>query len=312
MTPFRAADAHVSSKVLRRAARERVIRELVHGVYLNSETWPTDPQQQRLVMALAHQVRRPELVASHSCAATAWSTPTIGTHASLEFSVQKGTGQRSGREPRVRARDLPPGHVRTLTEGPAAGLNLTSPMRTAIDLAATGRLAAGLAALDFALRSELLVETSGRDARRLSHAQCAAFTEDQLTLAAEVRWTRREARQLELALALCSPLRESPGESASYAAIALSDLPLPDCQMPIVIRNRTVYPDFLWEAERVVGECDGLVKYRNADPNALVLEKLRQEALELAGWRVVRWTASEAFYQPAKVVARIGRALRRD
>lgn len=295
--------------MLRRAARKGSIRELVHGVYLNDRAWPQDPPDQHLIMALAHQVRRPELVASHISGATAWSTPLFGPRRQPEFSVPRDSGQRSGRDPRVRARDLPPGHLRTLAEGPAAGLVVTSPMRTAIDLAAVGQLAAGLMALDHTLRTELLAERSIHAVRHMPRSVLAAFVQSRLSLAAEVRWTRTEARHLEVALAHCSPLRESPGESASYAAIVLSGLPLPDCQVPIIANGRTVYPDFLWEAERVIGECDGLVKYREAEPNTLVLEKLRQEALELAGWRVVRWTASEAFYEPRTIIARINRAL---
>lgn len=185
-------------------------------------------------------------------------------------------------------------------------------MRTAIDLAAVGALAAGLSALDHTLRTELLAERPIHVVRHMPSSERTEFIQSRLSLAAEVRWTRKEARHLELAFSHCSPLRESPGESVSYAAIALSDLPLPDCQVPITVRSRTVYPDFLWEAERVVGECDGLVKYRDADPNTLVLEKLRQEALEQAGWRVVRWTVSEALHHPDRIIARITRALTGD
>jgi very-short-patch-repair endonuclease len=57
----------------------------------------------------------------------------------------------------------------------------------------------------------------------------------------------------------------------------------------------------------VIGEADGLGKYDR--PGALHEEKLRQEALEQLGLRVVRWTHEEMWLRPAVVLERIRRAL---
>lgn len=66
--------------------------------------------------------------------------------------------------------------------------------------------------------------------------------------------------------------------------------------------------DFLF-AERVIGECDGAVKY--ADPQALWREKKRQEDLEQAGYIVVRWTWEEIVHRPWIVIRRILNAIER-
>ena len=59
----------------------------------------------------------------------------------------------------------------------------------------------------------------------------------------------------------------------------------------------------------VLGEADGRGKY--TDPTVLYAEKTRQEALERAGWIVVRWTWDELARTPEVVVARIAAALER-
>ena len=74
--------------------------------------------------------------------------------------------------------------------------------------------------------------------------------------------------------------------------------------------GRTYWADMAWHGGRVIGECDGLVKY--ADPQALYAEKLRQEAIENAGSRVVRWTRTEVLRSPDRLAERVLCALARD
>jgi very-short-patch-repair endonuclease len=49
------------------------------------------------------------------------------------------------------------------------------------------------------------------------------------------------------------------------------------------------------------------VKY--STPEDLLAEKRRQESLEQAGWRVVRWDWNEGVVQPHLMVARLAAAL---
>ena len=85
------------------------------------------------------------------------------------------------------------------------------------------------------------------------------------------------------------------------------DLPLPACQAEIRTPGGSLFPDFLWEEQRLIGEVDGAVKYLSAQ--AYVLEKEREQALRDAGYGIVRWLAKEIMLDPAAVMARIARAL---
>ena len=53
--------------------------------------------------------------------------------------------------------------------------------------------------------------------------------------------------------------------------------------------------DFAWPEFRVVGECDGKVKYSGPQAaDAIMAEKRREESLRQVGWWVVRWGWAEA------------------
>lgn len=79
------------------------------------------------------------------------------------------------------------------------------------------------------------------------------------------------------------------------------------CQVAIPTPAGVFFPDFLWEAERVIGEADGRIKYE--DSAAIVREKEREQHLRDLGYGIVRWLGKEIHLQPGVVVARVGRAL---
>ena len=83
---------------------------------------------------------------------------------------------------------------------------------------------------------------------------------------------------------------------------------MPEPQVRIETEVGPVWPDFLWRAAMVIVEVDGKVKYRD-DPDALVREKLRQEALEKLGYVVIRWMAEDVWRRPEELVARLWRVL---
>ena len=71
--------------------------------------------------------------------------------------------------------------------------------------------------------------------------------------------------------------------------------------------------DGLWEDAGVVLEVDGMLKYRqptaDGELDPLSAEKIRQEAIEQAGYRVVRVTWADLHRWPERTVARIRRVL---
>jgi very-short-patch-repair endonuclease len=103
---------------------------------------------------------------------------------------------------------------------------------------------------------------------------------------------------------------ESPLESVSRAVLHERELPAPELQVEVVAREGSSYRvDFLWRAQGVVGEADGLQKY--SDPKVLRLEKIRQERLEQLGLKVLRWNWREMLVDTDATMARIARALSR-
>jgi hypothetical protein len=137
------------------------------------------------------------------------------------------------------------------------------------------------------------------------------YTNPRLTAAArdELRKVAgvRPGSGLLRAIALVDPARESAAESLSAGHFELAGLPRPVFQARIPTARGTFYPDCLWEGERLIGECDGAVKYARAE--AYVQEKEREQALRDAGYRIVRWLAKETMTAPEEVVARVARKL---
>jgi len=81
---------------------------------------------------------------------------------------------------------------------------------------------------------------------------------------------------------------ESPGESLSRVALASHGLPAPQQQAWISDDAGTIgRVDFLWPAERTVGEFDGRSKYERVED--LWAEKRREDRLRSQGYEVVRW-----------------------
>ena len=119
---------------------------------------------------------------------------------------------------------------------------------------------------------------------------------------------RGRSRLLSL-ISMIDPRLESVLECISWSRFLEAGIPLPSPQAVIAgASGRRWRVDFLF-GDRVVGECDGAVKY--ADGRSLWREKKRQEDLEQAGYIVVRWTWEEIVYHPHIVLARIALALAR-
>jgi hypothetical protein len=118
----------------------------------------------------------------------------------------------------------------------------------------------------------------------------------------------RRLPALAAAINRCDPGRESPAESLSAGWFAVAGLPTPLFQPPVDTPFGTLYPDCLWPEARLVGECDGAIKY--ADARGYVNEKEREQVLRDLGFRIVRWLAKEIMLDPQRVVERVARNLR--
>ncbi len=96
-------------------------------------------------------------------------------------------------------------------------------------------------------------------------------------------------------------------ESISRFHLCQEGLPEPDLQVPFYDADGLIgYVDMAWPGLKVIGEADGLGKYRSGQD--LIAEKIREDRLRALGWIVVRWTWEEIFRNPRAVAERIWRA----
>lgn len=183
------------------------------------------------------------------------------------------------------------------------GYPVTTPARTAVDLAAGLELPQALVLLDCAARRECQRFVANPRRRDLANARLAEAARARLQDAASTRGVVR----LDAAVEFANALRESPAESLSAGHFLLAGLPMPVFQAEIRTALGVFYPDFYWPEFGIVGECDGAGKYDR--PSSALDEKRREQALRDVVRGMVRWLASEIMFQPWVVVERVARAL---
>jgi len=160
-----------------------------------------------------------------------------------------------------------------------AGVRVTSPARTVVDLARSVGFEAGVVVADQALAG-----------RAVTPEELAAALRRQLGWPGIPR-----ARRV---VAFASGASRSVGESRSRVAIANAGLPAPVLQWIVSDEHgrHLGTADFGWPQWSTVGEFDGLIEYgRLLEPgqspsDVVVAEKLREDALRAHGLHVVRWT----------------------
>ncbi|WP_402461680.1 hypothetical protein [Isoptericola aurantiacus] len=163
--------------------------------------------------------------------------------------------------------DLP---VRDRTE--VSGVPVTTLERTVVDCARILRPAQGLVVADSALRG-------GADPALIDEIlrECAG---------------RRGVVRAREVLGLSDVRAESPGESILRWIVHDEGLPAPRPGLDVDTERGTFWVDLAWPEWKVAVEFDGAVKYSGGaygDPSArVVAEKARQDALEEAGWIVIR------------------------
>ncbi len=312
-TPFtlaQVAPLGITDKRLRSARAADAITRLRRGVYVASPAVPDDPVALHLLRALAEQVASPDWVASHDTAALALGLPlpmdSPGAAGPTHLTQAK---TRTGRSLRTEGRHLhlgplPQHHVQTLP----SGLVVTSPARTALDVAGRLDLPNGLMIVDAAARCELVALAGSADRRHYGNPRLVSAATRPLVEALGHLPDPRAGKRLSTLLGLVDVRRETPLESFSAGHIHLAGLPEPQPQARIRTAGGTYWVDFLWERFRVIGEADGEGKYRDA--SEYTREKVREGHLRDEGYAIVRWTGREMFATPGSVIARIARWLR--
>lgn len=292
----------ITDAMIRGRLRSGELVAIRDGVYLSAAAWPDEPAAQHLIRGHGELVANPSAVLSHQSAAVVWRLPTpgFGDWHDLPVSVTLPVvGHRSRTGQAVHRRGPLP---LTQVQRDADGYPVTSPARTAVDLAAALELPQALVLLDAAAR--LICQGLVPVIRRRDYAS-------QRLVAAAVELLEEAAKTIHCArlrpmFSLVDPGRESAAESLSAGHFELAGLPRPRYQAELRTHRGTFFADALWD-DRLVGECDGAVKY--SDASAYVREKEREQVLRDLGYRFVRWQAKEIMTNPEVVVDRVARAL---
>ncbi|WP_431968020.1 hypothetical protein [Nocardia sp. bgisy134] len=270
-------------------------RRVRRGAYLNAGRMAElSAEEKHLALARAVcQVSSPKAVVSHISAAMAhglshWDVPTHRVHLTRDRSA----GARTSRQVVLHAARIEADEVVR-----CGGLTMTSAARTVVDLARTIPFERAVVVGDSALRLGAvtpadLLEQLGRSKGRPGNSA---------------------ARR---AIASMDGRSESVGESRSRVAIRAAGLPNPELQARITTPEGTCIArvDFLFPGLGVVGEFDGLMKYRAAHrgprtaEDVVIAEKAREDALRALGWLVVRWTWAELEAPNAPWLTRLTRA----
>ncbi len=161
------------------------------------------------------------------------------------------------------------------------GIWLTTPVRTAYDLARRPDLTEAVTAVD-----------------TLAH-RCSV-TPDELRALRSRHLGSPGNPRIESVLGLVDPRSESPMESRIRTRLALGGLP-PQVQFPVTACGRCFRLDLAYPAVRLGVEYDG-GHHRTAEQARRDLE--REAMLAAAGWKIIRFDAWTVLNRPRLLVAR--------
>ncbi|MFI7586749.1 hypothetical protein ACIB24_06700 [Spongisporangium articulatum] len=260
-------------------AREKgYLVPLGRGIFTTARLWAhADGRLRHALKVRARQRRNPMLVAVGPSAAAlrGWPLP-YGPPDVPILSLPRDLDHRGapGRQGNVLLRRSFLGYGEVVSRD---GLLLTNPVRTVIDCARQLGPTWGLAIGDVALqrcdigRLEILAHLEGSPGASGNRA---------------ARWVAEHVRR--------GP--ESVLESLARAVIVLGGFPEPTPQVWVATRRGAFRVDLMDEANRVVTEADGRLKYRvdDEDPDAAVWEeKLRQDAIRDERFEVERFVMAD-------------------
>ncbi len=259
-----------------RVARGYLVR-VHHGVYsVGDPSLIPFAAESAAVLALGSGA-----VLSHRSAAALWGLAPAAADGVVDVTVidRRARPRRAVRMHRVT--DLDPADTRR-----HAGLPVTAPARTLIDLAAG------------ASHAELT--------RALAEARVLRLVSDRsLTAAIERAGRRRGTGAIrELLRAQTGPtLTRSEAERLFLALIDEAELPRPVANARIAGHE----VDFLWPVEKLVVEVDG--RAFHGHPEAFERDRRRDQVLAAAGFVVIRVTWRQLVEAGLAVVARVAQAL---
>lgn len=264
------------------AVRAGVLVRVGPGLFVGPEYHRLSPEQQHVRRAHAVASRFADrIVFSHQSAAllhggATWGVDLVNVHATRSDT---GRGRRQAGVVH---------HVGTLGDDEVTevdGLLVTTPARTAWDLAASQPREQGVVAVDSLLNRGLVDDEALRNQCR-RHAQ----------------WTR--ARHAKTTLSRTDAAADSAGESRGRLLMDEFHLPKPQLQVRIFDHRGVLVgvSDYGWPEFRHLAEFDGLLKYGSGLD--LAREKAREDAIRRLGWGMTRFVWSQLGGQQRALLAR--------
>lgn len=262
-TSAMAAAAGITRHTLRRMLKSGLVVRITKDVYVDREV-PLTLELRCQALAL---VVSPHQVVCDRTAAWIWGIDAFPWSEHDELPIETAAFRGHSRC----TRSAVDGHTRELSARDVttvAGLSVTTPLRTALDLACVLERRDALAALD---------------AFRREHA----LTTTQLEVTLERYRGRRGVVQARELVPLADPRPESPRESWTRLAIIDSGLPAPEPQVWIEVDGVRIYRlDLAYRRQRVAVEYDGWAAHERTDEQRRH-DAERREWLRRNGWTVI-------------------------
>jgi hypothetical protein len=268
--------AGLSRRGLAKLVESGALRLLTPDLYVTP-----DPRPDELLQAA---VVRLGATVSHHSAALLHGIELAQTPAGPHVTVARNRGGAEHAGVEVHRRDLAPDDVVVID-----GVQMTTVVRTLLDLCRCLPRAQAVAAVDSALRKGLLSVSDFVHASRELPAG---------------RGRPRVARVLEL----IDPESGSVLESLCRVLMVERGLPAPETQLVIRHAGRWIgRVDFAWPDQRLVVEADGFEFHK--DRASYRKDRRRGNALQRAGWAVLRFSWEDVVHDPDYVVELISSLL---
>jgi very-short-patch-repair endonuclease len=229
-------------------------------------------------------VARLQAVVSHESAALVWGIELVAAPTTPHVTVERDRSRAKHDGVRVHRSDLATDDIAVVD-----GVQVTSVVRTLFDLCRCLPLDEAVVAIDSALRKGLAGPWE------LTEALCALPA---------ARGRARVAR----AVALMDPRAGSMLESRCRVLMVLARLPEFRTQYTVRHAGRWIgRVDFAWPEYRLIVETDGFAFH--SDRERYRSDRRRLNALQLAGWTVLRFSWEDVVHHPDYVLASISRSI---
>lgn len=266
-----------TDRSIARAVRTGALARPRRGAYVDGPLWDGLADEERYAIRVRAAARQSctEVVASHTSSLPFLVAPCWGLELNDVHFTRKD--EKSGR----REAGIRQHRGRLMAEDVVEvnGLQVVSPLRSALEVATLSTVESGLVVLNHFLHRG---DFTGQQARERYEAGMDMWPDSLRT---------------DLILRLGDPRIESVGESRTYHFLWTHHFPLPEVQLEVRDGSFLAYLDFALPDLGVWLEFDGrakYLKYRRAGESvidAVLREKARESRIaELTGWRCVRIT----------------------